>query len=314
MKNSYHYQQAARNKESEINKLRERGLELKNSLIANETQLTKLMLEVGEKINHDMQIRQGYTEQIKEKVWAKGLAIEHTQLIHSIDHQRELVKIGMQSIVKSNTPDQDFCEIANRANKFVESLKPTVRSITNKWLECFDQIVAGEESAIQADIERNDIPPVNNQNQHLQQALQKIQELEQKLLQSDQAKLQAQQEKTQSQQETETLKIQVVEKDNKLLDKDNLISDLKEENTVKTNKIVDQSAKIMDLYEKVSVKTEEANSNNIKFIVEKHKVDDFKHKIDTYKTHFNHFIDQHENIDGHDQLVDMLGDLNIEQV
>jgi len=314
MKDSYHYQQAARNKETEIKKLREKGLELKNSLIANETQLTKLMLEVGEKINHDMQIRQGYTEQIKEQVWAKGLAIEHTQLIHSIDHQRELVKIGMQSIVKSNTPDKDYCDIANKANKFVESLKPTVRSITNKWLECFDQIVAGEESAIQADIERNDIPPVNNQNQHLQQALQKIQKLEQEAAQ-------LRQEKVQAQQETETLKLQVVEQGNVIggLREENTV--VKEENTVKTNKIVEQSTKIMeqstkilDLYEKVSVKTEEANSSNIKFIEEKHKVDEFKHKIDIYKTHFNHFIEHHENIDGHDQLVDMLGDLNIEQI
>jgi len=306
MKDSYHYQQAARNKETEIKKLREEGARYKNCLIANETQLTKLMLEVGETINHDMQIRQGYTEQIKEQVWAKGLSIEHTQLIHSIDHQRELVKIGMQSIVKSNTPSQDYCDIANKANKFVESLKPTVRSITNKWLECFDQIVAGEESAIQADIERNDIPPVNNQNQHLQQALQKIQELEQKLLQSDQAKLQAQQE-------TETLRVQVVKKDNVIggLREENTV--VKEENTAKTNKIADQSIKIMDLYEKVSAKTEESNINNIKFIEEKHRVDEFKHKIDTYKTHFNHFIEHHENIDGHDQLVNMLGDLNIEQ-
>ena len=114
MKSSYHYQQSARNKEADIKKLREDGARYKNSLIANETQLTKLMLEVGETINHDMQIRQGYTEQIKEQVWAKGLAIEHTQLIHSIDHQRELVRIGMQSIVKSNTPAQDYCEIANK--------------------------------------------------------------------------------------------------------------------------------------------------------------------------------------------------------
>ena len=304
MKSSYHYQQSARNKEADIKKLREDGARYKNSLIANETQLTKLMLEVGEIINHDMQIRQGYTEQIKEQVWAKGLAIEHTQLIHSIDHQRELVRIGMQSIVKSNTPAQDYCEIANKANKFVESLKPTVQSITNKWLECFDQIVAGEESAIQADIERNDIPPTNDQNHNLQQALQKIQQLEQETAQLRQEKTQAQQEKNQAQQETEILRVQAVEQGN-------VIGVLREENIVKTNKMAEQSAKIMDLYEKVSVKTEESNANVIKFIEEKHKVDDFKHKIDVYKTHFNHFIEHHENIDGHDQLVDMLGDLNI---
>jgi len=152
----------------------------------------------------------------------------------------------------------------------------------------------------QPDLPIQNPPLENNQNQGLQQALQRIQELERELIQSDQAKLQAQQEKNQAQQETETLRVQVVEKDNII--------------NTKINTIEDQSARIIGLQGRLLNKTEESNANNIKFIEEQHKADDFKHKIDLYKTHFNGFIEQHEDIDGYDQLVGMLGDLNIEQV
>ena len=291
---SCYYKQAAKNKAAKFSELHEQALKLQESLSANELEMTNAMSEFGQNITDDMKLRQGYNDQIKDQVWEQGLGIEHAYLVKSIDHQRELLRLGIKSIENSGTPAQDYCDIANKANKFMREWRLDVAQMTKKWLDCFDDFVAGEQSAIQAEV-KQDLP--SDENPELVLAFQKIQQLEQALVQSDQ-------------------EIQLLL--HNITDMDNVIDGLREENAVvrndnvvKTNKIAEQANKIMDLQDKLSDKIDEANFINIKFIEEEHKVDDFKHKIDTYKINFNNFIEHHENIEGYDHLVDMLGDLNI---
>ena len=248
--------------------------------------LDDAMLGFCSKLDKDLRAKNGFTQELNIKVRNSGLDQQQQKFVADIQSHKQILDIGRQQVLACKTMSQAdgiFNKLEGEHHNFFDGWKKATTEMSAKWLKQFDTLVEGA----------NNIPPVNNQNQGLQQALQKIQELEQKLIQS--------------QQETEALKLQVVEQCN-------AIGGLREENIVKTNKITDQSIKIMDLYEKVSATTEESNINNIKFIEEKHRVDEFKYKIDTYKTHFNHFIEHHKNIDGQDQLVDMLGDLNIEQV
>jgi len=248
--------------------------------------LDDAMLGFCNKLDKDLRAKNGFTQELNSKVRNSGLDQQQQKFVADIQSQKQILDIGRQKVLACKTMSQAdgiFNKLEGEYHNFFDGWEKATIEMSAKWLKQFDTLIEGA----------NNIPPVNNQNQGLQQALQKIQELEQKLIQSDQAKLQAQQE-------TETLKLQVVEKDNVI--------------NTKINKIEDQSTKIMDLQGKLLDKAEESNANNIKFIEEQHKVDDFKHKIDLYKTHFNGFIEQHEDIDGYDQLVDMLGDLNIEQI
>lgn len=74
----------------------------------------------------------------------------------------------------------------------------------------------------------------------------------------------------------------------------------------KNNKILEVSNKNMELQEKLLEKTEQVNIEHNKYVSTKHKVDLVKVKLDG-------FINDHEGIEDQDQLVEMLGDLNIEE-
>jgi hypothetical protein len=72
----------------------------------------------------------------------------------------------------------------------------------------------------------------------------------------------------------------------------------------KNNKILEVSNKNIELQEKLLEKTEQINVEHDKYVSTKHKVDLVKVKLDG-------FINNHEGIEDQDQLVEMLGDLNI---
>ena len=69
----------------------------------------------------------------------------------------------------------------------------------------------------------------------------------------------------------------------------------------------------MVLQEKLLEKTEQVNVEINKYNVEHNKLVDTKHKLDTHKLKLTNFIDTHQDIDGQGQLIEMLGDLNIEE-
>jgi len=207
--------------------------------------LDDAMLGFCNKLDKDLRAKNGFTQELNIKVRNSGLDQQQQKFVADIQSHKQILDIGRQQVLACKTMSQAdgiFNKLEGEHYNFFDGWKKATTEMSAKWLKQFDTLIEGA----------NNIPPVNNQNQGLQQALQKIQELEQEAAQLRQEKLQAQQE-------TETLRVQVVEKDN-------VIGGLREENTAKTNKIADQSIKIMDLYEKVSAKTEESNINNIKFI------------------------------------------------
>ena len=95
---------------------------------------------------------------------------------------------------------------------------------------------------------------------------------------------------------------QIQELQEELNGKDGIINELKEDNGSLKNQLTEKDATIQNLQGRLLDKTEEAQENHNKFITEKHKVDLAKVKL-------GNFIDHHEGIDGHEQLVDVLGDL-----
>lgn len=84
-------------------------------------------------------------------------------------------------------------------------------------------------------------------------------------------------------------------------------------NEEKTNKIEEVVNKNMELQEKLLEKTEQVNVEINKYNVEHNKLVDTQHKLDTHKLKLTNFIDTHHDIDGQDQLIEMLGDLNMEE-
>lgn len=120
--------------------------------------------------------------------------------------------------------------------------------------------------------------PVQSQNLQLVQALRKIQELEQALIQSREENLNL---------------------------KDNL--------TIKDNKIEEVTNKNMELNDKLLEKTEKIIIEHDKYINEHNKLVDTKHKVDVVKVKLDNFINNHDGIEDQNQLVEMLGDLNIEE-
>jgi len=69
----------------------------------------------------------------------------------------------------------------------------------------------------------------------------------------------------------------------------------------------------MELQGKLLDKTEQINIEVNKYNAEHNKLIDTKHKLDTHKLKLTNFIDTHQDIETQDQLVEMLGDLNIEE-
>jgi len=118
--------------------------------------------------------------------------------------------------------------------------------------------------------------PVQPQNLQLEQMLKQIQDLEQALIQARQVN----EEKT------------------------NKIAEQAESIQTKNNKILEVSNKNMELQDKLIEKTEQVNIEHNKYI-------DVKHKLDTHKLKLTNFIDNHQDVDDQEQLVQMLGDLDI---
>ena len=75
-------------------------------------------------------------------------------------------------------------------------------------------------------------------------------------------------------------------------------------NQVQTQNM-DLQTRNMDLQTRLLAKAEEASDNQMKYMTEKAKVDVVKVKL-------GNFIDHHDGIDDQDQLVDILGDLQVD--
>lgn len=120
--------------------------------------------------------------------------------------------------------------------------------------------------------------PVQPQNLQLEQALKQIQDLEQALIQARHINE----------------------------EQANTIQD-------KNNQILEVSNKNMELQEKLLEKTEQITVEINKYNTEHNKLVDTKHKVDLVKVKLDGFINNHEGIEDQDQLVEMLGDLNIEE-
>jgi len=125
--------------------------------------------------------------------------------------------------------------------------------------------------------------PVQPQNLQLEQVLKQIQDLEQALAQA---------------------RNEILVKDNAIQEKDNVINGLRDNLNVKDNKIMELQGKLLD-------KNEQINTEVNKYNAEHNKLVDTQHKLDTHKLKLTNFIDTHQDIEGQDQLVEMLGDLNI---
>ena len=80
------------------------------------------------------------------------------------------------------------------------------------------------------------------------------------------------------------------------------IEELKQQLAAADVNLRDQQTKVGALQTRLIDKTEEASANHTKYAEQKHRVDLFKVKFDK-------FLANHENIDGQDQMVEMLGEL-----
>lgn len=85
-------------------------------------------------------------------------------------------------------------------------------------------------------------------------------------------------------------------------DRDQVIDGLRGENGDLRDQLTVKDGTITNLQIRLLDKTDEASDNHVKFLEEHHKVDLVKVKL-------GHFIDDHQGIDGQEDLVEMLGDL-----
>jgi hypothetical protein len=88
-----------------------------------------------------------------------------------------------------------------------------------------------------------------------------------------------------------------------------IIEDFQKLLVAKDNIIDQNKLTIDDLRIKLTDKTEESSANHTKYLEEHVKYIEEKHAVDLVKAKLGSFIGNHEGIDGHEQLTEMLGDL-----
>ena len=187
--------------------------------------------------------------------------------------EHQLNSLKSQFVTGQGATNQKLQQPTNTSNKKASSL----------W----DELNEGKSKQEFRNFESSNVtyiknPPVVNQqpaqpqNFQLEQMLKRIEELEQSLIQARQVN----EEKT------------------------NKIAEQAESIQTKNNKILEVSNKNMELQDKLIEKTEQVNIEHNKYI-------DVKHKLDTHKLKLTNFIDNHQDVDDQEQLVQMLGDLDI---
>jgi hypothetical protein len=104
--------------------------------------------------------------------------------------------------------------------------------------------------------------------------------------------------------------LKIIEDFQKLLvAKDNIIDQNKLTIDEQKTTIDEQKTTIDDFRIKLTDKTEESSANHTKYLEEHVKYIEEKHAVDLVKAKLGSFIGNHEGIDGHEQLTEMLGDL-----
>ena len=251
-------------------------------------ELDNYKIQLGYNINNALKAKQGWNDNLITKVWDKGIG-QFNKLQHEIDNLKNNIDLTKEQILSCTTlkaADESYNGIKDVIRIFktrwVNEEKQLIQNWTNNLLELIQQEEVNNPN-------RPNIPPENNLNQ-LELALKKIQELEQALNNTTN-------QLNQVREENQSLRNVNEEKTNKIAEQANTIQD-------KNNKILEVSNKNMELQEKLLEKTEQVNIEHDKYVSTKHKVDLVKVKLDG-------FINNHEGIEDQDQLVEMLGDLNI---
>ncbi len=247
-------------------------------------ELNNYQMQLGHNITNKLKTHQGWTEDLNTQVWDRGIG-QYNKIINDVENLKRNIDITKEQILS--------CTTLSVADKTYDGIKDVVRIFKSRWVNEEKQLIQDwtnnlleliQQEEINNPIQPN-IPPVNNPNQvnQLEQALKKIEELEQALLQAR----------------------------NTIEEKDTLIDGMRDNLTVKDNKISEQSDKIevqsnkiIELQGKLLDKTEQITVEHDKYVSTKHKVDLVKVKLDG-------FVNNHEGIEDQDQLVEMLGDLNI---
>ena len=85
------------------------------------------------------------------------------------------------------------------------------------------------------------------------------------------------------------------------------LNNVKNDNIEKTNKVMELQGKLLEKTEQITVEIDKYNTEHNKLV-------DTKHKVDLVKVKLDGFINNHEGIEDQDQLVEILGDLNINNI
>ena len=274
-------------KQAEISKVRNKYID--DSLFDGfRNELDNYKIQLGHNINKALKSKEGFTENLVTQVWDKGIG-QYNKIVNDIDNLRNNIDVTKEQILS--------CTTLSVADKTYDGIKDVVRIFKSRWINEEKQLIHDwtnnlleliQQEEVNNPIQPN-IPPVNNLNQ-LEKALKRIEELEQSLFQAR----------------------HTIEKKDTLIDgmrdnlavKDNKIFEQADKIEVQSNKIVELQGKLLDKTEQITVEVNKYNTEHNKLI-------DTKHKLDTHKLKLTTFIDTHQEIEGQDQLVEMLGDLNI---
>ena len=268
-------------KDNEIRNIRNKYID--DSLFDGfRNELDNYKIQLGYNINNALKTKQGCTENLVTQVWDKGIG-QFNKLQHEIDNLKNNIDLTKEQILSCTTlkaADESYNGIKDVIRIFktrwVNEEKQLIQDWTNNLLELIQQEEA--DNLIQPNI-----PTVNNPNQinQLEQALKRIEELENLL--------------NQSRQENQ-------EQKNVIDGMRDELNNVKNDNIEKTNKVMELQGKLLEKTEQITVEINKYNTEHNKFI-------DTKHKVDLVKVKLDGFINNHEGIE--DQLVDILGDLNI---
>ena len=268
-------------KDNEIRNIRNKYID--DSLFDGfRNELDNYKIQLGYNINNALKTKQGCTENLVTQVWDKGIG-QFNKLQHEIDNLKNNIDLTKEQILS--------CTTLKAADESYNGIKDVIRIFKTRWVNEEKQLIQDwtnnlleliQQEEINNPIQPN-IPPVSNPNQinQLEQALKRIEELENLL--------------NQSRQENQ-------EQKNVIDGMRDELNNVKNDNIEKTNKVMELQGKLLEKTEQITVEINKYNTEHNKFI-------DTKHKVDLVKVKLDGFINNHEGIE--DQLVDILGDLNI---
>jgi hypothetical protein len=232
----------------------------------------------GNKFKETIRSKQGFTQELLKRGWDDGMHVDHTRYLNDISSYRDMINIHKMKVTACNTlveADLEFSKTEDEYNKFFSNWKIKTAESANRWSVHFDKLVIEENNPV-ANVAQN----VPNQNPIPQGG-----------------------DAPDGSQQQLGMALKIIEDFQKLLAaKDNIIDQ---------NKLTidEQKTTIDDLRIKLTDKTEELSANHTKYFEEHVKYIKEKHAVDLVKSKLGSFIGNHEDIDGHEQLTEMLGDL-----